>query len=62
MNELNSKRHLKAVARATKMVDRALKQYGEPTMTLAELRAALDQELQGVSLSELIIKDREAGW
>ncbi len=62
MNKLNSKQHLKEVARATKMVDEALKKYGEPTMTLAELRAALDRELQGISLSELIIKDRQSGW
>ena len=62
MNKLDSKQHLKAVAKATKMVDRALKKYGNPTMTLAELRAALDQELPGVSLSDLIIKDRQTGW
>ncbi len=62
MDKLDSKRVLKKVAKARKMVDKALRKYGEPTMTLAELRAALDQELQGVSLSELIIKDREAGW
>ncbi len=53
---------VKEVAKATKMVDEALKKYGEPTMTLAELRAALDKELKGISLSEFIIKDREAGW
>ena len=62
MSELDSKRTLAKVARATKLAHKALEKYGEPTMTLAELRAALDQELQGVSLSELIIKDREAGW
>ena len=62
MDKLDSKRVLKKVAKARKMVDKALRKYGEPTMTLVELRAALDQELQGVSLSELIIKDREAGW
>ncbi len=62
MNKLDSKQHLKAVAKATKMVDQALKKYGEPTMTLAELRAALDRELRGISLSELIIKERQSGW
>jgi hypothetical protein len=62
MDELDSKRHLQIVAKAAKMVDQALSKYGEPTMTLAELREALDRELQGVSLSELIIKDRQAGW
>ena len=59
MNELNSKSHLKAVANATKMVDRALNAYGEPKMTLDELRAAMDRELGGESLSELILRDRQ---
>ena len=62
MDKLDSKRQLNKVAKARKMVDKALRKYGEPTMSLAELRAALDRELQGVSLSELIIKDREASW
>ena len=44
------------------MAHEALKHYGEPTMTLAELGAAMDKELKGISLSDLIIKDREAGW
>lgn len=62
MNKLNSKKHLKAVAQATKMAHEALKHYGEPTMTLAELRVAMDKELKGISLSELIIKERQSGW
>ena len=62
MNKLDSKQHLKAVAKATKMVDQALEKYGEPKMTLAELRAALAKELPEISLSELIIKERQSGW
>ena len=62
MDKLDSKRNLKLVAKAAKMVDQALSKYGEPTMTLAELRAALDQELQGVSLSDLVLEDRRKGW
>ena len=62
MNELDSKHNLSKVAKAAKMVDKALKHHGEPTMTLAELRAALDRELKGISLSELIIRDRQTGW
>ena len=62
MSKLESKQHLRAVEKARKMVDRALKHYGEPTMTLAELRVAMDQELKGISLSELIIKERQSGW
>ena len=62
MDELNSKRHLRKVAAATKMAKQALEHYGEPTMTLAELRAALDKQLKGISLSDLIVKEREARW
>lgn len=62
MNELNSKKHLKAVTKATKMAHEALKHYGEPTMTLAELRVVMDKELKGISLSDLIIEARQSGW
>ena len=62
MDELNSKRHLRKVAAATKMAKQALEHYGEPTLTLAELREALGRELKGISLSELIIKERQSGW
>lgn len=62
MNKLNSKKHLKEVARGRKLAYEAIKKYGEPTMTLAELRAALDKELKGISLSDLIIEDRQSGW
>ena len=61
-NKLNSKKHLKEVAKATKMVDDALKKYGEPTMTLAELRETLGKQLKGKSLSDMIIEDRKSGW
>jgi len=62
MNELDSKHNLRKVAAATKLAKQALERYGEPTMTLAELRAVLDQQLKGISLSDLIVKEREAGW
>ena len=62
MNKLSSKKHLKEVAKATKMAHEALKHYGEPTMTLAELRVAVDKELKGISLGDQIIKDRQSGW
>ncbi len=50
------------VKRAGQAAIRALKRYGEPTLSLAELRTRLEKELKGVSLSELILKEREAGW
>ena len=62
MSELNSKRNLGKVARATKLAKKALEKYGEPTMSLAELRETLDEQLKGISLSDLIIEEREKGW
>ncbi len=40
---------------------KALEQYGEPQMTLEELRQALGEQLGDVSLGEWIEKEREAG-
>lgn len=62
MNKLHSKANTKKVEAATKLAVQALQHYGEPTMTLAELRAVLNKQLKGISLSDLIIKEREAGW
>lgn len=62
VHRLDSKRHADKVKRARALAAKALEHYGEPTMSLAELRATLDRELGGVSLSEIILKDREAGW
>ena len=62
MSALDSKRNLDKVARATKLAKKALEKYGEPTMTLAELRETLDEQLKGISLSDLIIEERQKGW
>lgn len=44
------------------MADKVLARYGEPTMSVEELRMSLDRELDAISLSELIVKERKAGW
>ena len=62
MNKLDSKSSQRKVAAATKLAVQALERYGEPTMTLTELRALVGQQLKGVSLSDLIIQERHAGW
>lgn len=41
---------------------KVMARWGKPTMTLEELRAALDKELGDFSLGEFIIREREAGW
>lgn len=60
--KLDVKPYADMVKRAGQAATRALKRYGEPTLSLAELRTQLEKELKGVSLSELILKEREAGW
>ena len=62
MYKLDSTPYSGKVKRAQEAADRLLKRYGEPTISLAELHARLDSELHGISLTELILKEREAGW
>lgn len=62
MHKLDSKPYADKVKKAGELADKALRHFGEPTMSLAELRAAVDRELQGLSLSEFILREREAGW
>ena len=46
----------------TRLVDKVLGRYGEPTISLEELRATLDRQLGKTTLSELVLKEREEGW
>ena len=61
MDKLDSTPYADLVKRAGKAADQALKRYGKPVIPLAELRATLDREL-GISLTGLILKERQAGW
>lgn len=47
---------------AGELADRALLRYGEPRMSLLDLRRHVDEQLQGTSLSECIVGEREAEW
>ena len=62
MSKLDSKANMNKVAKATKLAHEALERYGEPTMTLEQLRAVVSEELKGISLSELVIQERQQGW
>ena len=62
MSELDSKHTRAKVAKATKLVQDALAQYGEPTLSLEELRQELNKQLKGISLSDLIVEERQKGW
>jgi hypothetical protein len=60
MNQLDSKKCADRVKNATELAVQVLQRYGEPTMSLKDLRATLDQELEGISLSELILIERDS--
>ena len=60
--KLDGKPYADKVKRAGKAADRVLQRYGEPIISLAELRNRVDKELGSTSLTELIVRDREAGW
>lgn len=61
-NRLDSKAYLAMFKETRELADKALERYGEPDMTLAELRRALDECLGDFSLGEWVVKEREAGW
>ncbi|MEX2430744.1 MAG: hypothetical protein WD645_02360 [Dehalococcoidia bacterium] len=53
----------KEFEKARKLMDKALSVYGKPTMSREELRRRFAEELPAdFSLSEFLIKEREAGW
>jgi hypothetical protein len=62
MYKLDSKPYADKIKKAREAADRLLKRYGEPRIPLAELRTRLARELKAISLTELILKEREAGW
>ncbi|MBI4288845.1 MAG: hypothetical protein HY671_10505 [Chloroflexi bacterium] len=61
VDKLDSKPYSDKVRRTGELAYKTLASYGEPTMTLSQLRAALDQQLGDVSLSDFVIKERQAG-
>lgn len=62
MNKLDTKANTEKVKRTTELAKESLRHYGEPSMSLAELRDVLDRKLGELSLSELITKERESRW
>ena len=59
---LNSKACSAMFKRTREAADKALERYGEPDMSLVELRQILAERLPDFSLSDWLIKEREAGW
>ncbi len=62
MHKLDSKPYVDSAAKMGRLVDKVFELYGEPTMSLGQLRATLDRQLGKSSLSELVLKEREEGW
>ncbi len=62
MFKVDGKPYADKVRRAGKAVDRVLRRYGEPVISVAELRNRVDRELGSAALTELILREREAGW
>ncbi|MBI4526534.1 MAG: hypothetical protein HY695_22265 [Deltaproteobacteria bacterium] len=62
MHKLDAKPYADRVRKAGKAADRVLRRYGKPRISLAELRNRVDRELGSTSLTELILREREAGW
>jgi len=62
MGKLDSTPYADTVRKAREAADRALRRYGEPTLSLAQLRATLDTELRSISLTQVILRERQAQW
>ena len=57
---LDAEPYSSMVRETRELVDRALSKYGEPRISLAELRSRVDSQLTGISLTEVILEEREA--
>ncbi|MBM4405880.1 MAG: hypothetical protein FJ039_06840 [Chloroflexi bacterium] len=55
-----SKADLEIMRRETDAAIASLAHYGEPKVDIQELRRHLKHELKGISLSEFLLKEREA--
>jgi len=62
MYKLDFKPYTDKVKQSRELAEKVLARYGKPTRSVEELRMTLDRELDAISLSQLIIKEREAGW
>ncbi len=59
--KLDGKPYAGMVKKAGERADRTLEHYGLPEISLEGLRALVDQELGDTPLSDLVMKEREAG-
>ncbi len=59
---LDSEPHAEEVRRARASVRRSLSRYRSPEMSREQLRALVDRALPDISLTEIILKERDASW
>jgi hypothetical protein len=62
MYKLDLKPYTDKVKQSRELADKFLARYCKPTKSVEELRMLVDRELNAISLTELIIKERKAGW
>ncbi len=62
VNPLDQEPYLSMFAETRASALKVLEEYGEPTMSLEELRALLKAQLDEKSLSVQLMEDREASW
>jgi hypothetical protein len=61
-NKKDTKRLLIKVRKASDLAEDVLNRYGEPTISLVQLRKELNLQLQDISLNDTVLKDRESRW
>ncbi len=62
LSTLDADPYASILADAAKAARAALGRYGEPRMTLEQLRRAIADACPGISLSEAVLQQRETGW
>ncbi|GEM_PF-6453733 len=60
VNPLDQEPYRSMFAETAARIDRALAKYGEPTMSLEELRVALHEAMGVESFSDLLLEDRRS--
>jgi hypothetical protein len=59
VNNSDSKHLLNKVKKANDLADKTLNHYGEPKLSLAELRIEVNRQLPANTLSDVVLENRE---
>ena len=61
-SSLDTEPFAKMLARTRQAARVALERYGEPQMSVAELRSAMAKALPDTSFAQVLLREREAEW